>query len=291
MHKSGFVNILGRPNVGKSSIVNAILKEKVAIVSSKEQTTRHRIFGILNKDDYQIVFSDTPGLIEPKYELQKRIVGAAKSALIDADVFLWVVDVNETNPDTTLLSKLVRTEIPIFLLINKIDKINSEKERNDLYNHWKTTTGLEKIFLTSTFPPANFEPLVKELLNYLPEHPAFFPKDIFTDKTERFYVSEIIRQKIFENYHEEIPYSTEVVVDSFKEDDNIIRISTTIFVERNSQKGIILGKGGSALKKISTESRIELESFFGKKIFIEHFVKISENWRQDKKKLEQFGYF
>ena len=290
MHKSGFINILGKPNVGKSSLVNAIIKEKVAIVSNKEQTTRHRIFGILNDDNYQLVFSDTPGIIEPKYELQKKIVAAAKSAIKDADIFLWVVDCLDQNIDFELLEKMKKNNLPIYLLLNKSDLLKSKDQEKKIFEHWKKNTSLENIIFISAKNCDDFQFLINDLLNHISEHPAFFPKDVFTDKNERFYVSETIRQKIFENYHEEIPYSTEVVVENFKEEENIIKISTTIYVERDSQKPIIIGKGASAIKKISTEARMELENFFGKKIFLEQFVKVSENWRHDKKKLNQFGY-
>jgi GTP-binding protein Era len=292
MHKSGFVNIIGNPNVGKSTLVNSILNEKIAIVSKKEQTTRHRIFAILNNENYQIVFSDTPGFIEPKYELQKKLVSAANSALNDADLFFWVVDVLDKNINFSLLEKIKKKKIPIFLILNKIDLVKSEQEKKLLENFWKENTQINEknIYKLSAKNDKNFEKIIFDILEIIPEHPAFFPKEMITDKNERFYVSEIIRQKIFENYFEEIPYCSQVEIEKFEEKENIINISTVIHVEKNSQKAIIIGKNASAIKKISTESRLELEIFFCKKIFLTQFVKVSENWRNSKNKLKEFGY-
>lgn len=292
MHKSGFVNIIGNPNVGKSTLVNSILNEKIAIVSKREQTTRHRIFAILNNENYQIVFSDTPGFIEPKYELQKKLVNAANSALNDADLFFWVVDVLDKNINFSLLEKIKKKKIPIFLILNKIDLVKSEQEKKNLEIFWKENTQINEknIYKLSAKNDKNFEKIIFDILEIIPEHPAFFPKEMITDKSERFYVSEIIRQKIFENYFEEIPYCSQVEIEKFEEKENIINISTVIHVEKDSQKAIIIGKNASAIKKISTESRLELENFFCKKIFLTQFVKVSENWRNSKNKLKEFGY-
>lgn len=291
MHKAGFVNIIGNPNVGKSTLMNALVGERISIITSKSQTTRHRIMGIVNGEDFQIVYSDTPGVLKPNYRLQESMLEASESALTDADILLYVTDTVETydkNPE--FLEKAKRSGVPTFLIINKIDLLPDQKELEVLVEKWH-----------SILPDANIIPLcakekfgVDMLLNgikaKLPENPPYFDKDALTDRPARFFVTEIIREKILELYDKEIPYSSEVVVERFKEESSIIRINAVIYVERESQKGIIIGKGGSMLKKTGTAARTEIEKFFDKKVFLELFVKVEKDWRNRDKQLKNFGY-
>jgi GTPase len=289
-HKAGFVNIIGNPNVGKSSIMNVMVGEKLSIVTSKAQTTRHRIMGIVNNDDYQIVYSDTPGVLVPNYKLQEKMMEFVGSALVDADVILYVTDVIETiDKNSSFLQKIQSTTVPILLLINKTD-LTTEPNLEEMVDTWHDLLPFAEIYPVSALHNFNLDNVLKRIIELLPENPPFYPKDELTDKTERFFASEIIREKILLNYKQEIPYSVEIVIDSFKETEPIIKISATINVMRETQKGIIIGKGGLSLKKTGTESRFEMEKFFGKKVFLELFVKVSKNWREDDRKLRSFGY-
>ena len=287
-HKAGFVSIIGRPNVGKSSLMNKLVGENLSIITAKAQTTRHRIMGILNGDDFQIVYSDTPGLLEPKYELHQAMMDYVKVSLDDADVILLIVELEEKF-DEKLLAKFQKIQTPIILLINKID-LAKGSQVVDKIEYWKNLIKAEVIIPVSALTGENLDQVLATIKKHLPEHPGFYPKDDLTDKSERFFASEIIREKIFLNYEQEIPYSTEVGIESFKEEEAIIRIRATIFVERDSQKGIVIGKAGSSLKKVGTDARKDLEKFFGKKVFLETHVKVSDNWRKQKLRLKQFGY-
>jgi GTPase len=287
-HKSGFVSIVGKPNVGKSSLMNKLVGENLSIITAKAQTTRHRIMGILNGDDFQIVYSDTPGILEPKYELHQAMMGYVKVSLDDADLILLIVELEEKY-DEKLFEIFKSINTPILLVINKID-LAKGSQLKDKTDYWKSLVNAKEIIPVSAKNGTNLELLFNAIKNYLPEHPGYYPKDDLTDRSERFFASEIIREKIFLNYEQEIPYSTEVGIESFKEEDSIIRIRATIYVERDSQKGIVIGKGGSSLKKVGTEARQDMERFFGKKIFLETHVKVSENWRKQKLRLKQFGY-
>lgn len=288
MHRSGFVSIVGRPNVGKSSLMNKLVGENLSIITAKAQTTRHRIMGILNGDDFQIVYSDTPGLLEPKYELHKAMMDYVKVSLEDADVILLIVELEEKF-DEKLLAKFQKIQTPIVLLINKID-LAKGSQVNDKIEYWKGLIQTREIIPVSAKTGENLNQVLSSIKKYLPEHPGFYPKDDLTDRSERFFASEIIREKIFLNYEQEIPYSAEVGIESFKDEESLIRIRATIFVERDSQKGIVIGKGGSSLKKVGTDARKDLEKFFGKKIFLETHVKVADNWRKQKLRLKQFGY-
>lgn len=287
-HKSGFVSIVGKPNVGKSSLMNKLVGENLSIITAKAQTTRHRIMGILNGDDFQIVYSDTPGILEPKYELHQAMMGYVKVSLDDADLILLIVELEEKY-DEKLFEIFKSISTPILLVINKIDLAKGSQVK-DKTDYWKSLVNAKEIIPVSARNGTNLELLFNAIKNYLPEHPGYYPKDDLTDRSERFFASEIIREKIFLNYEQEIPYSTEVGIESFKEEETIIRIRATIYVERDSQKGIVIGKGGSSLKKVGTEARKDMEAFFGKKIFLETHVKVSENWRKQKLRLKQFGY-
>ncbi len=290
MHRSGFVNIVGNPNVGKSTLMNALTGEHLSVVTAKAQTTRHRIMGIISGEDYQIVFSDTPGIIRPKYKMQEGMMGFVNTAFTDADVILYVTDVVET-PDkhAEYLEKVSKTDIPVLLVINKIDLTTPEK-LDQLSDLWKTLLPGASIIPTSAKEKFNTDTVIRAVKEALPESPPYFPKDEMTDKPERFFVSEILRGKIFEYYDKEVPYCTEVVVESFKEEENIIRIQTVIFVERDTQKAILIGKKGAALKKTATEARKEMERFFEKKIFLETFIKVRKDWRNDENWLKNLGY-
>ena len=287
--KSGFVNIIGRPNVGKSTLLNALMNEKLAITSSKAQTTRHRMFGILNSDDYQIVFSDTPGAIDPAYKLQEKMMGYVRTALEDADVILFMVALEDKNDYPELIQMAQNADAPVIFLINKTDQ-NKGSQTFDKTAYWKELFPDLEIRSISALEQQGTDELLKRILELLPNHPPFFPEDEITDKSERFICAEIIREKIFLNYQQEIPYSTEVVVTSFKEEDTIIRIAAEIFVERDSQKGIIIGKKAESIKKVGMQSRKDMEAFFGKKIHLETFVKVEKDWRKDDRKLTRFGY-
>ncbi|HYG04347.1 MAG TPA: GTPase Era [Chryseosolibacter sp.] len=288
--KAGFVSIIGKPNVGKSSLMNKLMGENLSIITSKAQTTRHRIMGILNGGGYQIVYSDTPGILEPKYSLHDAMMSYVKVSLQDADVILLVVDLDEKY-EPTLYERFTRFTTPIILVLNKID-LGKGSQVDDKVAYWKQhLPNVQTILPVSAKAGDNVDKILDLIIAHVPVHPPFFPEDEFTDRTERFFASEIIREKIFLNYSEEIPYSCEVVINSFKDQEDIIRISAQIFVERDSQKGIIIGKAGSSLKKVGTEARKDMEAFFGKKIFLETHVKVADNWRKERHKLRQFGYF
>ena len=293
MHKAGFVNIVGNPNVGKSTLMNQLVGERISIATFKAQTTRHRIMGIVNTDDMQIVFSDTPGVLKPNYKLQESMLAFSESALQDADVLLYVTDVVE-NPEKNMdfLGKVQKMEIPILLLINKIDELkeNSQQALAEIVERWHRLLPKAEILPISAKNKFGIDMLLKRIQELLPESPAYFDKDQLTDKPARFFVSEIIREKILLYYDKEIPYSVEVRVESFKEDEKHIHINALIYVERDSQKGIIIGHQGVALKKVSTEARKSLEKFFGKPIFLEIFVKVDKDWRSSERELDSFGY-
>lgn len=290
MHKSGFVNIIGCPNVGKSTLMNALVGERLSIITSKAQTTRHRIMGIVSGEDYQIVFSDTPGIIKPNYKLQERMMQFVVTAFSDADLFLLITDLFEDiELEESYLKKLQKTKTPILLLINKID-IGTQDQVNVKIAQWQEKLPDAEIIPVSALKKMNLETVMGKIIGYLPPGEAFYAKDEFTDKPERFFVSEIIREKILLHYKKEIPYSVEILVNSFKEEADIIKIEGEILVERDSQKGIIIGNKGEAIKKVGTAARIECEKFFGKKIFLELFVKVDKDWRNNDNRLKQFGY-
>jgi GTP-binding protein Era len=287
--KAGFVSIVGKPNVGKSTLMNKLVGEQLSIATPKAQTTRHRIMGILNTDQYQIVYSDTPGILEPKYALHDAMMTYVKVSLEDADLILLVVELGEKY-DALLFDRFKRIQTPILLVINKIDQAKGSQVQDKIL-HWKEH--LPNVTMTmpvSARDGENTDALLKTIIEMIPEHPPFFPQDEFTDRSERFFASEIVREKIFLNYDQEVPYSTEVAITEFKEEETIIKIRAQIFVERDSQKGIIIGKAGSALKKLGTDARKDLEAFFQKKIFLETHVKVADNWRKQQNKLKQFGY-
>lgn len=290
MHKAGFVNIVGNPNVGKSTLMNQLVGERISIATFKAQTTRHRIMGIVNTDDMQIVFSDTPGVLKPNYKMQEMMLAFSESALADADVLLYVTDVIE-NPEKNMefLEKVKKMQIPVLLLINKIDQ-SDPKKLGDIVEKWHSLLPNAEILPISAKNKFGTDMLLKRIKELLPESPAFFDKDQLTDKPARFFVSEIIREKILLYYDKEIPYSVEVRVGRFKEDEKRIHINAVIYVERDSQKGIIIGHQGIALKKVNTESRKALEKFFDKKIFLETFVKVDKDWRSSQRELDAFGY-
>lgn len=290
MHKAGFVNIVGNPNVGKSTLMNQLVGERISIATFKAQTTRHRIMGIVNTDDMQIVFSDTPGVLKPNYKMQEMMLAFSESALADADVLLYVTDVIE-NPEKNIefLEKVKKMQIPVLLLINKIDQ-SDPKKLGDIVEKWHSLLPNAEILPISAKNKFGTDMLLKRIKELLPESPAFFDKDQLTDKPARFFVSEIIREKILLYYDKEIPYSVEVRVERFKEDEKRIHINAVIYVERDSQKGIIIGHQGIALKKVNTESRKALEKFFDKKIFLETFVKVDKDWRSSQRELDAFGY-
>ena len=290
MHKAGFVSIVGNPNVGKSTLMNQLVGEKLSIATFKAQTTRHRIMGIVNTEDTQIVFSDTPGVLKPNYKMQEMMLQFSESALADADILLYVTDVVE-DPEKNMefLEKVSKMSIPVILLINKIDE-SDQKTLGNLVTKWHGLLPNAEILPISAKNKFGVDILLKRVHELLPESPAFFDKDQLTDKPAKFFVSEIIREKILRYYDKEIPYSVEVVIERFKEDDRQIHISAIIYVERSSQKGIIIGHQGMALKKVSTEARKSLERFFDKKIFLETFVKVDKDWRNSQKELKHFGY-
>ena len=290
MHKAGFVNIVGNPNVGKSTLMNLLVGEKISIATFKAQTTRHRIMGIVNTEDMQIVFSDTPGVLKPNYRLQESMLAFSESALTDADILLYVTDVIE-NPEKNIefLEKVQHLDIPIILLINKID-MSDQKTLGSLVEKWHSLLPKAEILPLSALNKFGVDILLNRIKDLLPDSPPFFDKDQLTDKPARFFVSEIRREKILLFYDKEIPYSVEVRVEEFKEDSKLIRIRVIIYVERNSQKGIIIGHQGVALKKVSSEARKSLERFFGKKIYLEIFVKVDKDWRSSQKELDSFGY-
>ena len=289
-HRAGFVNIIGNPNVGKSTLMNALVGEKLSIVTAKAQTTRHRIMGIVNGDDYQIVYSDTPGILKPNYRLQQSMMNFVDTAIGDADIILYVTDtVEKGDKNDEYISKLQKVACPVVLVINKID-ISDQKQVLELMNWWKEQLPQATIFPASAQEKFNLDNIFDAIVSNLPEAPAWYDKDIFTDKNLRFFASEIVREKIFLNYKEEIPYSCEVVVEEFKEGAERYDISAVIYVMRDTQKGIIIGKGGQSLKKVGTQARIDMEDFFQKKVFLSLYVKVDPDWRESKKELRKFGY-
>ena len=289
-HKAGFVNIIGNPNVGKSTIMNTLVGEKISIITKKMQTTRHRIKGIVSGDDFQIVYSDTPGILKPSYKLQETMMKFVDTALIDADIILFVTDVFEkTGKNQEYIDKVRKSNVPVIVLINKIDLSNQVDVLN-LYNHWASEFPGASIFPISATEKFNIEPIFDRIIELLPENPPFFSKDDLTDRNERFFLQEIVREKILLHYEKEIPYSTEVEVEEFKDAGKIINIRAIIYVERDSQKGIIIGNQGKMIKKIGIEARMDAEEFFGKKIFLELIVRVAKDWREKDKQLKKFGY-
>ena len=289
-HKAGFVNIIGNPNVGKSTLMNAFIGEKLSIITSKAQTTRHRILGIVNGDDFQVILSDTPGIIKPAYELQNSMMDFVKSAFEDADVLIYMVEIGEKDlKDEEFFKKINNAQVPVLLLLNKIDTSNQEDLEAQV-TYWSEKVPNAEIHPISAITKFNVQPVFERILELLPESPAFYPKDQLTDKPERFFVNEAIREKILVHYKKEIPYAVEVMTESFVEDEKIIRINSVIMVERETQKGIIIGHKGSAIKRVGQEARKELEKFFGKQIHIELFVKVNKNWRSNENQLKRFGY-
>ena len=290
-HKAGFVNIVGNPNVGKSTLMNDLVGERVSIITSKAQTTRHRIMGIVNTPDYQIVFSDTPGVLSPKYKLQESMLSYSEGALTDADILLYVTDVVEDpKKNADFLAKVAKEKIPVLLVINKIDLVKSQQELEDKVAMWKEILPNAEIFPTSAKEHFNVSNLMARIVELLPPSPPYFGKNALTDKPARFFVTEIIREKILLNYDKEVPYATEVIVEKFEESDTSIHIMAVIYVERDSQKGILIGKGGSMLKRVGTEARKDIEKFFDKRVYLELFVKVEANWRNRENKLRSFGY-
>lgn len=289
-HKAGFVNIIGNPNVGKSTLMNAFVGERLSIITSKAQTTRHRILGIVNGDDFQVVLSDTPGIIKPAYELQSNMMDFVKSAFEDADVLIYMVETGEKElKDEAFFKKIVNAKIPVLLLLNKIDK-SSQEQLEEQVTLWKEKVPNAELYPISALENFNVKEVFDRILELLPESPPYYPKDALTDKPERFFVNETIREKILLNYDKEIPYAVEIETEQFIEDDDIIRISALIMVERETQKGIIIGHKGAALKKVGIEARTDLEKFFGKKIHLQMFVKVNKNWRSNAYQLRRFGY-
>ncbi|ATA80385.1 GTPase Era [Capnocytophaga sputigena] len=290
MHKAGFVNIIGNPNVGKSTLMNAFVGEKLSIITSKAQTTRHRIFGIVSGDDFQVVFSDTPGIIKPSYALQASMMDFVKSAFEDADILIYMVEIGEKElKDEVFFNRINKLEVPVLLLINKVDT-SDQSTLEEQVAYWKEKVPRAEIFPISALRNFQTEVVFNRIIELLPESPAFFPKDQLTDKPERFFVNEIIREKILLHYKKEIPYSVEVETESFADSETIIHIRSVIMVERESQKGIIIGHKGEALKRVGVEARTDLEKFFGKQIHLELFVKVNKDWRSNARQLRRFGY-
>jgi len=290
MHKAGFVNIIGNPNVGKSTLMNAFVGEKLSIITSKAQTTRHRIFGIVSGDDFQVVFSDTPGIIKPSYALQASMMDFVKSAFEDADILIYMVEIGEKElKDEVFFNRINKLEVPVLLLINKVDT-SDQSTLEEQVAYWKEKVPRAEIFPISALRNFQTEVVFNRIIELLPESPAFFPKDQLTDKPERFFVNEIIREKILLHYKKEIPYSVEVETESFADSEMIIHIRSVIMVERESQKGIIIGHKGEALKRVGVEARVDLEKFFGKQIHLELFVKVNKDWRSNARQLRRFGY-
>ncbi|WP_118193944.1 GTPase Era [Albibacterium indicum] len=288
-HKAGFVSLVGKPNAGKSTLMNALVGEKMSIITPKAQTTRHRILGIVNGSDYQIVFSDTPGMIKPNYDLQESMMNFVQGSLIDADLVLLVTDINERYDETEMIERISKADVPVAVLINKIDK-STEEWVNKKIEFWEKVLQPTAIFAISAKLEHNVEAVQQFIMDNLPEHPPYYDKDTLTDKSERFFVSEIIREKVFKLFEKEIPYSAEVIINSFKDEERIVRISAEIIVERDSQKNIIIGKGGTMIKKVGTYARQDIEEFLQKKVFLELFVKVIADWRTKKNYLKRFGY-
>ena len=290
MHKAGFVNIIGNPNVGKSTLMNAFVGEKLSIITSKAQTTRHRILGIVNGENFQVILSDTPGIIKPAYQLQESMMDFVKSAFEDADVLIYIVEIGEQGlKDEAFFNKIAHSEVPVLLLLNKIDKSNQEQLEEQV-KYWSEKVPTAEIHPISALEGFNVSEVFTRIIELLPESPAFYPKDTLTDKPERFFVNEIIREKILIHYKKEIPYSVEIETSEFFEEDEIIRMRSVIMVERETQKGIIIGHKGAALKRVGVEARKDLEKFFGKQVHLELYVKVNKNWRSDSKQLRRFGY-
>lgn len=287
--KSGFISIVGNPNVGKSTLLNAVVGERLSIITPKAQTTRHRIFGIVSGQDYQYVFSDTPGILEPGYKLQENMMKFVNASLEDADLILHMVELGEKHQPSHVLDQIYRGSTPVIMLINKIDLARGS-QLQDKATYWKEMLPVKEIIGVSALEKINLELVMSRIREIMPEHPAFFPEDTLTDKTERFICSEIIREKIFLNYKKEVPYSCEVGIESFVEETDIIRVRAIIFVERSTQKGIVIGNKGESLKKTATEARLDMESFFGKKVFLETYVKVEKDWRKKERSLKKFGY-
>ena len=289
-HKAGFVNIIGNPNVGKSTLMNAFVGERLSIITSKAQTTRHRILGIVNGENFQIIFSDTPGIIKPAYELQASMMDFVKSAFDDADVLIYMVEIGEKElKDEAFFNKIKNAKIPVLLVLNKIDT-STQEEVEEKVQYWKNKVPNAELFIISAIENFNVQTVFDRIIELVPESPAFYPKDQLTDKPERFFVNETIREKILLNYKKEIPYAVEIETEDFKETNSLIKIRSVIMVERDTQKGIIIGHKGSALKRVGVEARKDLEKFFNKKIHLELYVKVNKNWRNDKKQLRRFGY-
>ncbi len=289
-HKAGFVNIIGNPNVGKSTLMNALVGERLSIITKKAQTTRHRILGIVNEANYQIIFSDTPGVIKPAYELQESMMQFVKSAIDDADILIYMVEVGEKElKDVQFFNKINRAEIPVLLLLNKIDTSEQDIVKEQIA-YWQEKLPRAEIFPISALENFNIEPIYNRIVELLPESPAFFPKDQLTDKSERFFVNESIREKILMHFKKEVPYSVEVDTQEFKETDKIINIRSVIMVERDTQKGILIGHKGQALKRVGSEARKDLEKFFNKKVYLELYVKVNKDWRKNDRELKRFGY-
>lgn len=290
-HKAGFVNIVGNPNVGKSTLMNDLVGERISIITAKAQTTRHRIMGIVNTPEYQIVFSDTPGVLKPKYKLQESMLDFSEGALTDADVLLYVTDVVEDpTKNADFLARVAKETVPVLLVINKIDLLKDQAQLEQIVNRWKELLPNAEVFPTSALEHFNVQSIMNRIIELLPVSAPYFGKDALTDKPARFFVTEIIREKILLNYQKEVPYSTEVIVEKFDEKEGAIHIMAVIYVERDSQKGILIGKGGTMLKKVGTQARKDIETFFGKKVFLELFVKVEPNWRNRENKLRSFGY-
>ncbi|MBR3452255.1 MAG: GTPase Era [Muribaculaceae bacterium] len=291
MHRAGFVNIVGNPNVGKSTLSNRLVGERLSIITSKAQTTRHRIMGIVNTDDYQIVFSDTPGVLKPKFKLQESMLEYSTGALVDADVLLYVTDVVESpTKNRDFLDRVAKEKIPILLVINKIDLLKGNDELVRIIDQWKELLPHAEVFPTSALENFNVDNIMKRIVELLPESPPYFGKDALTDRSSRFFVTEIVREKILLTYDKEVPYATQVIVEKFDESDKAIHIMAVIYVERDSQKGIIIGHQGKMLKRVGTLARKDIETFFDKKVFLELYVKVEKDWRNQEKKLKAFGY-
>ncbi|APG61043.1 GTPase Era [Christiangramia salexigens] len=289
-HKAGFVNIIGNPNVGKSTLMNAFVGERLSIITSKAQTTRHRILGIVNGEDFQMILSDTPGIIKPAYELQESMMDFVKSAFEDADVLVYIVEIGEMAlKDEAFFNKITNSEVPVLLLLNKIDK-SDQKQLEEQVVYWQEKVPTAELHPISALEGFNVSEVFNRIIELLPESPAFYPKDALTDKPERFFVNEIIREKILMHYKKEIPYSVEIDTNEFFEEENIIRMRSIIMVERDTQKGIIIGHKGAALKRVGVEARKDLEKFFGKQVHLELYVKVNKNWRSDSRQLRRFGY-
>ena len=291
MHRAGFVNIVGNPNVGKSTLSNRLVGERLSIITSKAQTTRHRIMGIVNGEDYQIVFSDTPGVLKPKFRLQQSMLEYSTGALIDADVLLYVTDVVESpTKNQEFLDRVAKEKIPILLIINKIDLLKGNDDLMRIIDQWKQLLPNAEVFPTSALENFNVDNIMKRIVELLPESPPYFGKDALTDRSSRFFVTEIVREKILMTYDKEVPYATQVIVEKFDESETAIHIMAVIYVERDTQKGIIIGHQGKMLKRVGTEARKDIEKFFEKKVFLELYVKVEKDWRNQENKLRAFGY-